>query len=65
MFCPILAAEIDCACDGINMMCYYENVDQMIRFFIGLLYSFSYARSLIILLRPIFDINEVFALVLQ
>lgn len=53
-------------------MHYYENVDHVIHFLIGLSDfliglsdSLSQVRSQIMLLRPIPDINQVFALVLQ
>lgn len=65
MLRPAPIVQLDCACGGVNMMQYYENVDNVIRFLRGLNDVFACVRSQILLLRPFPDINQVFALVVQ
>lgn len=65
MLKPAPVVSADCSCGGVNMMRYYDNVEQVIRFLRGLSDVFAHVRSQILLMNPIPDINQVFALVVQ
>lgn len=65
MLRPNSIVQLDYSCGGVNMMRYYKNVNQVIHFVKGLNDVFAHVRSQILLLRPLPDINQVFALFVQ
>lgn len=62
---PLHATELNCiSYGGPNLLQYYENVDQVVHFLCGLNDCFAQVRSQIMLLKPLLEINHVFAMVL-